>query len=190
MRRQIAASLGVLALLTVLAGLAYPLLTTAVAQTAFRARAEGSLVRRGGRVVGSSLLAQPFSSPRYFHPRPSAAGDGYDATASGASNLGPTNPKLAAQVAERARAYRAENGLAPGTAVPVDAVTTSASGLDPGISVANARLQARRVAAARGLPVARVLQLVRAHTTGRPFGILGEEAVDVLDLNLALDAMR
>jgi K+-transporting ATPase ATPase C chain len=175
--------------LIVLLGLAYPLAMTAAAQTLFRSKADGSLVSRNGAVVGSGLIGQIFVAPRYFHPRPSAAGtNGYDATASGASNLGPTNPKLEQTVGDRAATYRTENGLAPGTPVPVDAVTGSGSGLDPAISVANAQDQTARVATARGMTVEQVLALVSAHTAGRPLGILGEPLVNVLELNLALDA--
>jgi K+-transporting ATPase ATPase C chain len=175
--------------LIVLLGLAYPLAMTAAAQGLFRNKADGSLVSRNGAAVGSGLIGQNFAAPKYFHPRPSAAGtNGYDATASGASNLGPTNPKLEQSVADRAAAYRTENGLAPGTPVPVDAVTASGSGLDPAISVANAEDQAPRVATARAMTLDRVLALVKAHTTGRSLGILGEPSVNVLELNLALDA--
>jgi K+-transporting ATPase ATPase C chain len=175
---------------TVLLGLAYPLAITGLAQTAFSYRANGSLVRaRDGEVVGSALLGQAFDDPGAFLPRPSAAGEnGYDPTASGASNLGPLNPELIAAVAQRATAYRRANGLPDGALVPVDAVTASGSGLDPHISVANARLQAPRVAAARGLPVAEVLALVDEHTLGRDLGLFGEPGVHVLKLNLALDA--
>lgn len=189
MRRQLVASIGVIMVLTVLCGAAYPLLTTAAAQVAFPARADGSLVRRGGRVVGSSLLGQRFANARYFHPRPSAAGEGYDPMSSGASNLGPTSQKLVDAVKERARQYRAENGLSAQTLVPIDAVTTSASGLDPDISLDNAKLQAGRVARARKIPEARVLSLVNAQLRRRPFGILGDVSVNVLELNLAVDAM-
>jgi K+-transporting ATPase ATPase C chain len=187
MRRQLLPALRALLVLTLIFGIAYPLAITGIAQAVFSRQANGSLVRRSGHVVGSSLLAQPFTSPQYFHPRPSAAGSGYDGTASGASNLGPTNPALLTSVQDRIGAYRLENGLAPGVAVPVDAVTTSGSGLDPDISIANARLQAPRVARARGLAVAGVLQLIDAHTNNRAWGILGERTVNVLDLNLALD---
>jgi K+-transporting ATPase ATPase C chain len=173
--------------LTVLLGLAYPLAMTGVAQTLFRSRADGSLVSRNGAVVGSGLIGQVFAAPRYFHPRPSAAGKGYDATSSAASNLGPTNPDLEKAVADRAQAYRTENGLADGTPVPVDAVTGSGSGLDPAISVANADDQAPRVAHARTMTVEQVLALIKSHTAGRGLGILGEPAVNVLELNLALD---
>lgn len=188
MRRQLLPALRMLLALTVICGLAYPLVVTGVAQAAFRHQAEGSLVEVDGEPVGSALLGQSFTRPEYFHPRPSAAGDGYDATASGASNLGPTNPDLLAAVSERVGAYRDENGLGADQPVPVDAVTASASGLDPHISVANARLQAPRVAAARGLSEDEVLALVDDHTDGRVLGVLGEPGVNVLELNLALDA--
>lgn len=190
MRRQLVPALVMVAVFTVLCGLAYPLLVTGVAQVLFRHRADGSLVVQDGRPVGSALLGQAFSRPEYFHPRPSAAGDGYDASASSGSNLGPTNPDLLKQIGDRATAYRSENGLAPDAAVPVDAVTSSGSGLDPEISVANARLQAARVADARGVAVERVLQLVDTHTEGRGLGVLGERGVNVLELNLDLDRMR
>jgi K+-transporting ATPase ATPase C chain len=188
MRRQLVPALRMTIALTVLLGLAYPLAMTGVAQALFRSKADGSLVTRSGAVVGSGLIGQAFAAPQFFHPRPSAAGtNGYDATASGASNLGPTNPTLQQSVADRAKAYRTENGLPAGTPVPVDAVTASGSGLDPAISVANADLQAPRVARARTMTVEHVLTLVKAHTAGRPLGILGEPSVNVLELNLALD---
>lgn len=178
-----------------LAGLAYPLATTAVANLSMPWRAQGSLVERQGQVIGSAVLGQDFTAPRYFHPRPSATlgADGkpqpYNAALSGASNQGPTNRKLIDAVAERARAYRAENGLAANAPVPVDAVTASGSGLDPDISPANAALQLPRVAARRGLPVAAVERLLRGHTAPRRLGLLGEPRVNVLQLNLALDAL-
>ncbi|PZA06924.1 MULTISPECIES: potassium-transporting ATPase subunit KdpC [unclassified Meiothermus] len=178
-------------LFMLLTGLAYPLATALVANFLFPYQAGGSLIRQGGRVVGSSLLGQAFTSPRYFHPRPSAtAPEPYNAAQSGGSNLGPTNAKLVQAVQERVRQYRQENGLAEGVPVPVDAVTASGSGLDPHISLANAELQAPRVAKARGLPVERVRQLIREHTQGRQFGLLGEPRVNVLELNLALDGVR
>jgi len=187
MRRQLLSALVVAAVMTVVLGLAYPLLVTGVAQVAFPNRADGSLVRLDGRVVGSRLIGQSFSSPGYFHSRPSAAGDGYDGASSAASNLGPSSPDLADAVKERAAAYRAENGLPAAAPVPVDAVTASASGLDPHISPENARLQAPRVARARGISLDRVLALVDRHTDGRTLGVLGEPAVNVLELNLAVD---
>ena len=165
----------------------YPALVWLVAQGIFPAQANGSLVSVKGQVIGSSLLAQRFAGPRYFHPRPSAAGDGYDAANSGGSNLGPTSQKLIAAVKERATAYRAENNLAPGVVIPVDAVTASASGLDPHVSVPNAFLQARRVAEARGLNEEAVRRSIAAHTEGRDLGILGEPRVNILMLNLDLD---
>lgn len=187
MRRQLIPALGMLLLFTVLTGLVYPLVVTGVAQVAFADRANGSLEERDGEVVGSRLLAQGFSEPTYFHPRPSAID--FDARDSGGANLGPTNPDLLAAIDDRATAYRDENGLPPEYDVPVDAVTGSASGLDPMISAANAELQAPRVAEARDLPLERVLELVDESTTGRGLGFLGERAVNVLDLNLALDEL-
>jgi K+-transporting ATPase ATPase C chain len=187
LRRQLPAAIGMLIIFTVLTGVVYPLVVTAIGQVAFNDKAEGSLVEVDGEVVGSKLIGQPFTAPEYFHPRPSAAGDGYDASASSGSNLGPSNPDFLATIEERVAAYRDENGLAEETRVPVDAVTASASGLDPHISVANAGLQARRVAEARGLDVDAVLELVGEHTSGRALGFLGEEGVNVLELNIALD---
>jgi potassium-transporting ATPase KdpC subunit len=188
-RRQLLPALIAFLLFTVLTGLAYPLAVTGVAQLAFPDLADGSLVERDGVVVGSSLIGQQFAGARWFHPRPSAAGDGYDAMASSASSLGPTNATLLADVHARAAAYRRENGLPTDDPVPPDAVTSSGSGLDPGISVANARIQAARVAGARGVALADVLRLVSAHTDGRSLGFLGEPSVDVLELNLALDSL-
>jgi K+-transporting ATPase ATPase C chain len=176
--------------LTFFTGLAYPLAVTGVAQVAFPGQADGSLIERDGQVVGSRLIGQTFTGARYFHPRPSAAGDGYDAMASSPSNLGPTNPELSAAVRQRAAAYRRENDLGPGERVPIDAVTASGSGLDPDISVANARLQAARVARARGLSLDDVLVLIEGNTDGRSLGFLGESGVNVLELNLALDSER
>ncbi len=188
--------------MTLLVGLAYPLAMTGLSQVAFGDKANGSLVRQDGKVVGSRLLGQAFTRPEYFQPRPSAAGDGYDGLASSASNLGPSSDKLLygavddpstpnvdesfAGVAQRVEAYRAANGLGPDGAVPVDAVTASGSGLDPQISVANARIQAVRVARQRGMSVDTVQRLVDAHTQGRQLGVLGERAVNVLELNLDL----
>lgn len=191
MRKQVVPALVMFLALTVVCGVLYPAVVTVAAQVGWSDEADGSLVRDGdGTVVGSALLAQGFTEPQHFHPRPSAAGEGYDGTASGASNLGPSSAELLATVEERAVAYREENGLPVDATVPVDAVTASGSGLDPAISVANARLQAPRVAAARGLDLAVVLDLVAAHTTGRTAAVLGETTVDVLALNLALDGRR
>lgn len=188
MRRQLLPAVKMLAVFTVLLGLAYPLTMTGIAQTLFSHRANGSLVEDGnGDVVGSSLLGQTFTDEKYFHSRPSAAGDGYDPTKSGASNLGPTNPQLLDSIAARAAAFRAANGLPADAVVPIDAVTASGSGLDPHISVANAELQAPRVASARNMALDGVRSLISAHTDGRSFGILGEAGVNVLELNLALD---
>ena len=187
MRSQIRPAAVLLLLMTLLTGVAYPLAVTGIAQVVFPGRADGSLVERDGVVVGSRLIGQSFAGAQWFHPRPSAAGDGYDAMASSASNLGPTNATLLTEVRRRAAAYRRENGLTPGAPVPQDAVTSSGSGLDPQISVANARIQAARVARARGLSLADVLGLVAEHTDGRALGFLGEPGVNVLELDLALD---
>ena len=172
---------------TVLLGGVYPLVATAIGQVAFNDEANGSLIRRDGVVVGSELIGQTFTAPEYFHSRPSAAGAGYDGSASSGSNYSPLNPDFLAAVAERVAAYRDENGLSADVQVPVDAVTASASGLDPHISVANATLQAARVAEARGLTFADVMGLIDDHTDGRSLGVLGEPGVNVVLLNLALD---
>ncbi len=171
---------------TILLGIIYPLAVTAIAQVLFPDQANGELIRRNGVVVGSRILGQSFSSPGYFHSRPSAAGDGYDADSSGASNLGPTNSKLMARVKDDAAAAEREN---PNALVPVDLVTASGSGLDPDISPAAAEFQIPRVARARGMSPQAVRQLVRRHTQGRTFGFLGEPRVNVLELNLALDEL-
>jgi K+-transporting ATPase ATPase C chain len=185
--RQLRPALIAVVAFTVICGLAYPLAVTAIAQLGWRDTANGALVERDGVVVGSELIGQPFISPEYFHPRPSAAGDGYDGAASSGSNYGPTNEQYLAMVADRVGAYREENGLGPEERVPVDAVTASGSGLDPHISIRNAELQAPRVAAARGMELDSVLALVDEHTTDRPLGMLGDPGVNVLELNLALD---
>ncbi len=176
--------------LTLLMGIVYPLVMTGIAQLAFPNQANGSLIRDdSGNVIGSALLGQSFTQPQYFHPRPSAAGsDGYDASSSGGSNLGPTNKKLLNSVKDRVAAYRQESGLADDAPVPVDAVTASASGLDPDVSPANALLQVHRVAQARGMTDEQVRALVDQNTEGRTLGFLGEPRVNVLKLNLALDA--
>ncbi len=167
---------------------AYPLAVWAGAQILFPAKANGSLlVGPDGAVRGSALLAQNFSSDRYFQPRPSAAGTGFDATSSGGTNLGPTSQKLADNIKAAVAAYRATNGLKETAPVPADAVTSSGSGLDPHISLANAGLQAPRVARARGLPLARVQESIDENTAGRDLGALGEPGVNVLLLNAALD---
>jgi K+-transporting ATPase ATPase C chain len=230
LRRQLTTALLTTLALTVLLGLIFPLAVWALGQTAFRNQADGSFVSANGKVVGSSLIGQSFTDKdgnpdlRYFQPRPSAAGNGYDAMASSSSNLGPSNPKLVGDcnpvpkkdaagnavvdakgnpvnetnadgtpvcdpnsVPQRVLAYRAAYHLGANDPVPVDAVTASGSGLDPGISVANALIQARTVATRRRLTVGDVTALVLSHTTDRQFGFLGEKAVNVLELNLALD---
>ena len=172
-------------LFTLLLGLAYPLAVTGIAQAAFPRQANGSLLEEGGRVVGSALVGQPFAEPGHLHPRPSAAGDGYDAGASSGSNLGPLDARLAERVAAEAAVIRAE---APGAVIPADAVTASASGLDPDVSPAFALLQAPRVAQARGVPVADVEALIEDAVKPRLLGIFGQPRVNVLETNLALDA--
>lgn len=167
----------------------YPGAVWLLAHGLFPSRADGSLVVRSGETRGSSLIAQGFTGPGYFHPRPSAAGNGWDASRSGGSNLGPLSKRLSAIVGQRAADYRAENGLSSGALVPADAVTASASGLDPHISLKNAFLQARRVAGARGLAEQAVRALIEERAEGRSLGILGEPRVNVLTLNLALDGV-
>ena len=233
LRRQLLTALKVTVVLTICFGVIYPLVVWAVSQVAFNYQANGSMVKHDGQVVGSSLIGQLFTDTqgrplrRYFQPRPSDAGAGYDPTDSSASNLGPLSPELLAvclpipvlnkngypvidargnpvdrrnangglecnpnTVPQRVLAYRALNGLPPGAPVPVDAVTSSGSGLDPDISVANALDQAPRVAAARNVALAEVVALIHAHTRNRPWGFLGENTVNVLDLNLALDSLH
>jgi K+-transporting ATPase ATPase C chain len=182
-------TIATLSLAVILCGL-YPLIVWVLAQGLFPAKANGSLVERDGITIGSALLSQGFAHPKYFHPRPSAAGEGYDAIHSGGSNLGPTSKALIDTVRRRVEEYRRENHLTLDARVPADAVTTSASGLDPHISVENALLQAPRVAKTRGLSQEVVLKEIKNHTAGRNFGILGEPRVNVLLLNLALDRRR
>jgi len=189
MLRLLLQSVLCLAVLTILTGLVYPLLVTGVAEVVFPHQAHGSLITHGGRAVGSELIGQAFSDTRYFWGRPSATTPmPYNAGSSGGSNLGPTNPDLGKQVKERVEALRAAD---PGNAkpVPVDLVTASGSGLDPDISPAAAEFEAPRIARARGLPESVVLDLVRQHTKQRFLGVLGEPRVNVLELNLALDAL-
>jgi K+-transporting ATPase ATPase C chain len=185
--RQLRPAFLIVIVLTLICGVGYPLLSTAIGQVAFHNKANGSLIKRDGVIVGSKLIGQTFTAPEYFHSRPSAAGAGYDGSASSGSNLGPTSPDLLSAVSDRVAAYRQENGLAADALVPVDAVTASASGLDPHISIANARLQTARVATARGLDPAVVAKLVDSHTDGRQLWVLGEPGVNVVELNLALD---
>ncbi len=169
----------------------YPLVVYGIAQVAFPHKANGSLITaKDGTVRGSELLGQNFTEAKYFHPRPSAAGNGYDAANSSGSNLGPTSQRLNDAIKDRIAAYRAENGLKKTDPVPADAVTASGSGLDPHISLRNAELQASRVAKARALALEKVLELMRANTDSPDLGILGEPGVKVLKLNLALDSLR
>ena len=195
LREQIRpAILSVLAL-TVLTGCVFPLLLLAIARPLFPRQTGGSLVTRSGAAIGSALIGQEFIRPEYFQSRPSAAGNGYDGTASGGTNLSPNNPKLVngssdfAGLRQLAEAYRQRNGLASDATIPIDAVTRSASGLDPHISLANALLQVPRVARARGLSQEVIRRLVTDHLEGRQFGFLGNPRVSVLELNLALDQM-
>jgi len=187
--RQLRPALLVAIVFTVICGLVYPMVTLAIGQVAFRDKANGSLIERNGVVVGSKLIGQSFVAPKYFHPRPSAAGTGYDGSNSSGSNYGPNNPDFLKAVAARVKAYRTENALSDSTLVPVDAVTASGSGLDPHISIANARLQVARVAKERKLPADQVETLVAKYTESRDFGVLGEPGVNVVELNLALDGL-
>lgn len=179
-------ALAALGLFTILLGLAYPLAITGAAQAAFPAQANGSMIRVGDQPIGSRLIGQAFARPQYLHGRPSAAGaEGYDASASSGSNLGPLNPDLFKRIKDTAAALRREDGV---TALPADAVTTSASGLDPHVSPANAAMQAARIAAARGVRVDQVQAVIARHVEGRTFGVLGQPRVNVLETNLDLDA--
>ena len=186
MLAQLRPALVATVLFTLLLGVGYPLLVTGIASVAFPVQAGGSLIRdREGRLVGSALLAQGFAEARYLQPRPSAAGMGYDASGSSGSNLGPLNEDLITRQKEAATAYRADTG---GAVVPADAITTSASGLDPDVSPASARLQTARIAAARGVDAAQVERIIAARTTAPALGFLGQTRVNVLQVNLDLDA--
>ena len=194
MLRDLRSSAAAVVVLTLVLGFGIPALFTGFAQVAFSSQADGSLITMNGQVVGSRLAAQGFTRPKYFHPRPSATAPPYNAGATTFANLGPTNPDLAKNVRTAALAIlKLERPFNPGLRVgdiPVDAVTTSGSGIDPAISPAYAQLQARRVAAVRHLPLARVRQLISENTDGRSLGFLGEPAVNVLELNLALDRQQ
>lgn len=189
--RAVFASAVAIVVMTIVLGFGYPALMTGVAQLTMSHQANGSLVERGNKVVGSSLAAQDFTFPGYFHERPSATSPAYNPGFTTFSNLGPTSPALAQLVKQNAAAIlKLEGPYNPGLTIhqiPVDAVVPSGSGIDPEISIAYARLQARRVAAVRRLPLATVEQLIRAHTEGRTLGFLGERGVNVLELNLAID---
>lgn len=185
MKRNLITAMLMTVVTTILLGFVYPLVVTGVAQFLFRSKANGQLIVRDGQVIGSRIIAQPFTGAAYFHPRGSAAGNGYDAANSGGTNLGPTNQKLVDRVKQDVAAAQSEN---PGKPVPADYVTTSASGLDPDITPANAEFQAPRVAKERGIGEEQMLDLVHKHTEGRQFQFLGEARVNVLELNLDLDS--
>ena len=184
MKKNVLISIWMTVATTILFGLIYPLLVTGLAHVLFRDKANGQLIEKNGTVVGSAIIGQGFSSPGYFHSRPSAAGNGWDAANSGGSNLGPTNKKLLDRVKGDVATAQADN---PGTPVPIDLVTTSASGFDPDITPASAEFQLPRVAKARGATVDQLRALVAKHTEGRQLGFLGEPRVNVLELNLDLD---
>ena len=187
--RYFSVSLRTLLLMTLVLGVAYPLAVWGVGQVAFRPQANGSMVQLDGQTIGSSLIGQDFDGPEWFHSRPSAAGSGYDAMSSGASNLGPTSPKLLALVEERRLMAAEDNGVDPDL-IPPEALTASGSGLDPHISPGYAALQVDRVARVRGLDADQVRSLVNANTQGRVLGILGEPRINVLELNLALEKLQ
>lgn len=184
MRRHLITAILYTVVTTILFGVIYPYAVTGVSQLLFKSKANGQLIYQNGQLVGSRIIGQPFSAPGYFHSRPSAAGNGYDAANSGGSNYGPTNKKLIDRIASDAATAQTDH---PGAEIPVDLVTASASGLDPDITPAAAEFQVERVARERHLDVSVVRQLVAKHTLGRQFGFLGEPRVNVLELNLDLD---
>jgi K+-transporting ATPase ATPase C chain len=186
MNKDLRSSLGLVTFLTLLTGVAYPLSVTKIGQALFPYQAKGSLIKEGDTIIGSPLIGQNFSSDRYFHGRPSAAGSGYDANNSSGSNLGASSPKLAETLTHRVEELRASGET---RRIPVDLVTASASGLDPDISIASARYQAQRIADARGLPLPKIEKLIDLTTTPRTFGFLGEKRVNVLQINRALDRL-
>jgi len=185
MKRNLITAILMTVVTTILLGVVYPLVVTALAQVFFHDKANGQLIVQGGKVIGSRIIAQPFTGAGYFHPRGSAAGNGYDAANSGGTNYGPTNQKLVDRVKADVAAAQSENPAKP---VPADYVTTSASGLDPDITPANAEFQAPRVARERGIGEVQALALIHRHTAGRQFQFLGEPRVNVLELNLDLDS--
>jgi K+-transporting ATPase ATPase C chain len=186
MLKELRASLGLLIFFTLLCGIGYPLLVTGVGETVFPHQAMGSLVEANGKIIGSELIGQTFASDKYFHPRPSAAGNGYDAGNSAGSNLAPSSKDLLDTIAARVADYRKSGDGRP---IPADLVTASGSGLDPDISVASAEFEAPYVAAARGLPLFQIKDLIASHTTPRAFGVFGEKRVNVLAINRALDLL-
>lgn len=184
MKKQFTVAIGYTIVTTIIFGLIYPLLVTGLSQLLFPKQANGSLIVKNGQVVGSELIGQSFSSDKYFHPRPSNAGNGYDPLSSGGSNLGPTNQALVTRVAQDVAKLQQEN---PGVPIPADLVTSSGSGLDPDISPASAAFQVARVAKARGVSEEQIRRIVAEHTQGRQWGLFGEARVNVLELNLELD---